>query len=87
VRQLPFGLVSPTVLRQGPYRFYFFAGDRAERRHIHMESADGEAKFWLQPVVLADSWGYSSGELRAIQRIVVAHHEEFVRAWNAFFGA
>jgi hypothetical protein len=79
--------VSLTVLREGPYRFYFFAGDRAEPAHAHVEGNGGEAKFWLQPVALADAWGYSDRELRAIQRIVVAHRDEFLTAWDAFFRA
>jgi hypothetical protein len=28
--------VSPTVLREGPYRFFFFSSDRGEPRHIHV---------------------------------------------------
>lgn len=40
----------PTVLRSGPYRFYFYAGDRAEPLHVHVERDDAEAKFWLDPV-------------------------------------
>jgi Domain of unknown function (DUF4160) len=77
--------VAPTVLRQGPYRFYFFAGDRAEPAHIHVEGADGEAKFWLRPVAQADAWGYSARELRTIRHIVVTHRDEFLQAWDAFF--
>jgi hypothetical protein len=42
----------PTVLRSGPYRFFFYAGDGAEPPHIHVERDDGEAKFWLDPVRL-----------------------------------
>ncbi len=30
----------PTVLRIGPYRFFFFAGDRNEPLHIHIERED-----------------------------------------------
>jgi hypothetical protein len=27
----------PTILRIGPYRFFFYAGDRNEPQHIHVE--------------------------------------------------
>ena len=27
----------PTVLRIGPYRFFYYAGDRDEPAHIHVE--------------------------------------------------
>jgi hypothetical protein len=79
--------VSPTVLRHGPYRFYFFAGDGAEPPHVHVESDDKEAKFWLRPVALADAWGYSEREIRTIRRIVEDHQAELMGAWDAFFRA
>ena len=27
----------PTVLREGPYRYYFYASDREEPPHVHVE--------------------------------------------------
>ena len=30
--------------------------------------------------------GFSRRELRAIERIVLEHRDEFVEAWNAYFG-
>jgi hypothetical protein len=35
----------PTVLRIGPYRFYFYSHDGAEPRHIHVERDGQSAKF------------------------------------------
>ncbi len=79
--------MSPTVLRQGPYRFYFYAADGAEPPHVHVEGGDGEAKFWLHPISLASSWGYSDRRLRSIRRIIQAHRDEIVQARDAFFRA
>ncbi|MBW8879172.1 MAG: DUF4160 domain-containing protein [Acidobacteria bacterium] len=45
----------PTVLRIGPYRFFFYAGDREEPPHVHVECGSDTAKFWLEPVRLAQS--------------------------------
>jgi hypothetical protein len=42
----------PTVLCIGPYRFFFYAGDRNEPEHIHVERDRSNAKFWLDPVRL-----------------------------------
>jgi hypothetical protein len=42
----------PTVLQGGPYRFFFYAGDRDEPPHIHVERHRSSAKFWLNPVRL-----------------------------------
>ena len=62
--------VSPTVFREGPYRFFFFSREEA-RIHVHVICASGEAKFWLDPAVEpAMSKGISAHESRAIQRII-----------------
>jgi hypothetical protein len=42
--------MSPTVFRVGRYRFYFFSREE-DRAHVHVTCPDGEAKFWLEPVV------------------------------------
>lgn len=49
--------MSPTVFREGAYRFFFFS--REERRlHIHVNHPTGEAKFWLEPEIeLAVNYG------------------------------
>jgi hypothetical protein len=40
----------PTVLWIGSYRFHFYANDRREPPHVHVERGDATAKFWLNPV-------------------------------------
>ncbi|MEW6039475.1 MAG: DUF4160 domain-containing protein [Pseudomonadota bacterium] len=60
----------PTALRIGPYRFFFFAGDRDDPPHIHVEREDKVAKFWLDPVRLQSSGGFSRNEIIRIQRVV-----------------
>lgn len=60
--------MMPTVLRSGPYRFYFYAGDREEPPHVHVERDDSEAKFWIDPVRLQRSAGFAAMELRSIER-------------------
>lgn len=36
----------PTVLRSGPYRFYFFSHERNEPPHVHVHRENLSAKFW-----------------------------------------
>jgi len=36
----------PTVLKVRSYRFFFYAGDRDEPEHVHVEHDDKIAKFW-----------------------------------------
>lgn len=75
----------PTVLRIGAYRFFFFAGDRHEPSHIHVERDDNLAKFWLDPVRLQSSGGFSRNEIAKIQKIVIEHQQLLQEAWYAYF--
>jgi len=75
----------PTILRVGPCRFFFYASDRAEPMHVHVEGGDESAKFWLAPVRLHASRGFARHELSHLQRLVVEHREHLVRAWHAYF--
>lgn len=76
----------PTVFRYGPYRFFFYAGDRGEPRHIHLESDRAVAKFWLDPVRLHSSRDFSRKELREIEAVVLQNQPLLIRAWNDYFG-
>ncbi len=78
-------LWMPTVLRSGPYRFFFYAGDGIEPPHVHVERDEKTAKFWLRPVRLQDSGGFSRVELTRLQAIVHENLEMLLRSWNAFF--
>ena len=75
----------PTVLRIGPYRFFFFAGDRDEPVHIHIEREDKVAKFWLDPVRLQSSGGFSRNEIIRIQKVVGDYQTQLREAWDAYF--
>jgi len=75
----------PTVLRKGPYRFFFYAGDRGEPRHVHVERDEKIAKIWLDPIRLQSSGGFSRAEIARIQKLVNEHNELFQEAWDAYF--
>jgi len=75
----------PTVLRLGPYRFFFYAGDREEPPHIHVERDEGKAKLWLDPVRLQRSSGFGAIELNRLQRLVEQNREQLMRKWNEYF--
>jgi len=44
----------PEVFREVGYRFFFFSLEGTEAPHIHVESAEKYAKFWLTPIALVD---------------------------------
>ena len=76
----------PTVFRIGPYRFYFWSHELNEPAHIHIDRERFSAKFWLDPVRLERSRGFSAKELNQIQGIIENHQEELLESWNEFFG-
>lgn len=74
--------MSPTVLLDGPYRFYFYSRDLEEPIHIHIARDDQEAKFWLDPVRLAYNHGFSAKELRKIEKLVIQHEDQIRSKWD-----
>jgi len=74
----------PVALRIGGYRFYFYSYDCVEPRHMHVDRDDMSAKFWLDPVALAENHGYSRKELRDIERIIGENLETLRNEWDAF---
>jgi hypothetical protein len=77
----------PTVLRVGPYRFFFFAGDKDEPPHVHVERDACMAKFWLAPPRLQNNRGFSRKEARRIREILDVNHEQLMTSWEEFFDA
>lgn len=77
----------PTVLRIGAYRFFFYSNESGEPHHIHIQREKLLAKFWLKPVSLASSVGFSAQELNKILGMVEANQQIFVEAWDEFFGS
>lgn len=77
--------MSPTVFRYKSYRFFFFSREES-RMHIHILSPDGEAKFWIEPVVaLADYSGLSERQIRELAKVVEKHAKEIEKAWKKHF--
>jgi hypothetical protein len=77
--------VSPTILRAGGFRLYFFS--REERRpHVHVEHADGEAKFWTDPQVeLAANFGLKPKQVADARKLIEDHLNEIRSAWAKHF--
>jgi hypothetical protein len=76
----------PTIFRVGPYRLFFYAGDHGEPIHVHVEHDDKIAKFWLEPVRLANSGGFNRLDLSEIFRIIENHRDRILEEWHDYFG-
>jgi len=77
----------PTVMRIGPFRFFFYSNEGHEPRHIHVQSGDGEAKFWLQPLERAWSHGFHERQLSQIERHISNNMAYLIESWDEYFGA
>ena len=79
--------MSPTVFRESGYRFFFFSREE-ERMHVHIISADGEAKYWLEPEIeLTKNYGYTRKQLKDVERLIEEHQYELISAWREHFAS
>ena len=77
--------MSPTVFREADFRFYFFSREE-QRMHIHVQSSNGEAKFWIEPEIqIAQNHGLSMRELNEAHRLIKEHQNEIHKAWQQHF--
>ena len=78
--------MSPTVKRYQRFRFFFFSREE-ERKHVHVESPEGEAKFWLEPAIeLAMNQEIRPQDITVIREFITEHYDEFIDAWTKHFG-
>jgi len=56
--------------------------------HVHVHCGHGEAKFWMEPdIELAQNYGLTAKDLRAVQSLIEEHESEIRSAWQQHFGA
>ncbi|HKP47525.1 MAG TPA: DUF4160 domain-containing protein [Pyrinomonadaceae bacterium] len=74
--------LSPTIFHKRGFRFYFYSREEP-RMHVHVGSANGDAKFWLEPIVeLAENYGLRSGEISRARELIDKHHDEIEERWK-----
>ncbi|MBW2012005.1 MAG: DUF4160 domain-containing protein [Deltaproteobacteria bacterium] len=79
--------MSPTILREKGYRFFFFSREET-RMHVHIYCENGETKFWLEPEIeLARNYRLSRLQLKQIEEIIEEHYNEFTGAWQTHFSS
>ena len=75
----------PIVMRVGPYRFFFYSGDREEPQHVHVARDNRIAKFWLDPVRMQRSGGLRRPEILRILQIIEENHRLLTEEWDDYF--
>ena len=75
----------PTVMHLFGWRFHFYSDEGSEPPHIHVNTGDGECKFWLAPVRLARSENVKPVVMRRIEAVVVEQEIFFLEKWHEYF--
>ncbi len=55
--------------------------------HVHVQSASGEAKFWMEPeIALAQNHSLSHRAINDVLQSIQEHEDAIREAWQAHFG-
>ena len=76
----------PTVMRIGPFRFYFYSHEPNEPPHIHVDRGEATIKLWLDPVEIAKSRGFRAHEISGTSKMVEDYRVRLLEAWHEYFG-
>ena len=78
----------PTVLMILGWRVFFYANERDEPIHVHCQKAECEANYWVDvegyDFIEAYSYNMSPRDKRDIRKILFAHFDLIVEAWENF---
>ena len=74
----------PELFRLFGIRFFFFSNEHLPI-HVHIENADGDAKFKINPVKLVNNNGMKNKDLRLAESIIEENEELIEKRWNEYF--
>ncbi|MBQ2176093.1 MAG: DUF4160 domain-containing protein [Alphaproteobacteria bacterium] len=77
----------PEILRMFGMRFFFYSREH-EPIHVHVKSADGNAKFEILPegIVLVKNEGLKPKDIKAAEMVLEENKELAIEKWNDYFG-
>jgi len=74
----------PELFRLFGIRFFFFSNEHLPI-HVHIENADGDAKFEIKPVKLVNNNGMKNKDLRLAESIIEENEELIEKRWKEYF--
>lgn len=74
----------PTLFILFGLRFFFYSNDH-EPIHVHVRSADGEAKFKIEPLELVENKGLKTREINLAESLIDENIEVIKERWNEYF--
>lgn len=75
-----------TIITVNGYRFYFYSNKNSEPIHVHIEKAEGNAKYWLDPIEEVYSYDFTSRQRKEIGKLVREYNKTLKKAWHEYFG-
>ena len=76
----------PEVFRMFGMRFFFFANEHLPI-HIHVQNAEGRAKFHVSPKVkLVSNKGLKASDIKLAKKVIKENETTIIKAWETFHG-
>lgn len=78
----------PEILRIFGLRFFFYSREH-EPIHVHVKSADGNAKFDILPekILLVYNKGMKLKDIKCAEMVLEENKELAISKWNEYFGS
>ncbi len=74
----------PELFRLFGIRFFFFSNEHLPI-HVHIENADGDAKFELSPVRLVKNNGVKNKDIKLAESVIEENEELIRMRWKEYF--
>ncbi|MDR3695853.1 DUF4160 domain-containing protein [Mucilaginibacter sp.] len=74
----------PELFRFFGIRFFFFSNEHLPI-HVHIENADGDAKFEINPIKLVSNNGMKNKDLKLAESIIEDNEELIEKRWKEYF--
>ncbi len=74
----------PELFRFFGIRFFFFSNEHLPI-HVHIENANGDAKFEINPIRLISNNGMKNKDLKLAESIIEENEELIEKRWKEYF--
>jgi hypothetical protein len=74
----------PELFRLFGIRFFFFSNEHLPI-HVHIENADGDAKFEINPIRLVSNNRMKNKDIKLAESIIEENEELIEKRWKEYF--
>jgi hypothetical protein len=76
----------PEIFRSFGFVFFFYSNEGQEPIHVHVRTAGGFAKFWIDPLELDFCQGMKTSDIQQAEQLILEHLEIITKKWNEIHG-